>query len=228
MAIDFTKQASGNVLVNVNGIIESYSPGAVISNTGSESENQVTISSNIGTGRSFEKFSFNYTEVTTVGLTGLSKNDFITKLSDDYFFVSSGGGGGGATEAKQDDIITALSDVNTELDLQATEAKQDDIITAITDSAPSQSTFGSITTVTAGDTSTAIFSTNTNRKGVIIANEAGENCWLAFGTPAEVEKGIKLKKNAVFIMDSLLLTGQAINAICKSGKSTDLHSQEAV
>lgn len=88
--------------------------------------------------------------------------------------------------------------------------------------------FGPIVTVNVLDSTTEIVPANSDRKGLILINEDGEDFWLSFGTPAEVEKGIKIKKKAEFIIDSTLLTGQAINGICKNNKDTEVYYQELV
>lgn len=87
--------------------------------------------------------------------------------------------------------------------------------------------FGLRTTVNVTDVSTLVVPANAARKGVIISNDDGKDCWIAFGDVPVVDESIKIKKKETLIIDNTLVTGDVINAICKAGQTTNLTYQEA-
>jgi len=127
MALEFIKKPNGNVIIERDNEVEvSFRPEAYVldtKNTGFEGE--ITISTHPKISE-FRNYRFDFNDVTTPGLTGLSKSDFITKLSEDYFFTPlSTAIGAGATEAKQDAQIVELQAIKANTNDNATATKQD-------------------------------------------------------------------------------------------------------
>lgn len=87
-------------------------------------------------------------------------------------------------------------------------------------------TFGARTPVNVTDVSTEVIPANAARKGAIINNEDGNDCWISFGDDPVAEEDLKLAKKGSLIISGDLNTTQVINAICKGGKSTLLTYQE--
>jgi len=78
------------------------------------------------------------------------------------------------------------------------------------------------------DVSSEVIAANPSRKALIIVNsKTGEDCWISInGTPV-VDEDLKLKKEASIFLPQGIAPTSLINAICKSGKSTDLTIFEA-
>lgn len=87
-------------------------------------------------------------------------------------------------------------------------------------------------TVVVTDESTEVIPANALRKGAAFFNDSGGTgniAWFTAGHPAVVNQTLELAKGgAFFIEPSSGITTQAINAICATGKTTNITYQEAI
>lgn len=126
-------------------------------------------------------------------------------------------------ESKQDTQITQAQSTNTKLDTLnatdfATEAKQDDIITAINGIAGGGAPTAVESTVSQSATSVTIIASNTDRREVIITNKAQGNqtLYISYSGTATANSTIELRKGDTLVED--VYTG-VISGIWSSGGS---------
>ena len=98
--------------------------------------------------------------------------------------------------------------------IRASEAKQDDIIAALTGPITTQTSTGP----TIGSTTTLALAANASRIYASFVNDADEDIYLTFGTNAVMNTGIMLEagRGSYEITRANLFKGQ-VNAICTSG-----------
>jgi len=119
----------------------------------------------------------------------------------------------GAKEAKQDTMITDLGTIagdTTSIDGKvSTEAKQDDIISELQDieaALAGAGNTGTETTVAASATSVALVAANTARREIYIRNDSNKDMWIVYGATATATSAIKLKRGDILVEDRY--TGQ--------------------
>jgi len=76
------------------------------------------------------------------------------------------------------------------------------------------------------DSSTEILAANTSRAGTVIVNTGKNIAWIACDTTALVDKGIPISVGGSLPMDSAFISRGAVNAICRTGKTTTFSFQD--
>ncbi len=136
-------------------------------------------------------------------------------LTVESIITSSALPSGASTSSLQTSGNTILSNILTELQL-----KGDLTETQPVSVQKVSLTANSPTNVTCNSATTALVSSNTSRKGLVITNTGSEDVFIGIGASAEVNKGIYLVAGGgTWAMDEYTFTTQAINGITTTSTS---------
>jgi len=91
-------------------------------------------------------------------------------------------------------------------------------LSALRDALLGKATSFTTSSVTVGNSSTTVLAANANRKGAVFVNDSDETIYLARGSTAVMNQGIRLNANGgSFEINATNLYTGVVSAICASG-----------